>query len=108
MSGGGAVSIDNIRFQYNSLASEGAGGVAMAVAGAAINVADRLAAENAELRKRVPPDGWVAVPPQPTREMITAAMQAPCVGHPETGNPTMDSIYRAMLAAAPKGDTNVE
>ena len=48
------------------------------------------------------PEGWKLVPMDPTKEMFDAAFDAPCIGHPETSGQSYDSIYKAMLAAAPE------
>jgi hypothetical protein len=44
------------------------------------------------------PDGWVAVPVEPTQEMISVAIARGCAGDYNEG------IWAAMLAAAPKVD----
>lgn len=48
------------------------------------------------------PKGWKLVPVEPTDKMLDAAMNAPAYGHPETAVPSMSSIYRSMLRAAPE------
>jgi hypothetical protein len=43
------------------------------------------------------PEGWVAVPEEPTHEMILAGVRLPG----PHGTAVVEAIYRAMLAAAP-------
>lgn len=48
------------------------------------------------------PEGYVMVPVEPTDDMQEAGCDVDC---PQDGAPTPYSVYKAMLAAAPKGET---
>jgi len=54
------------------------------------------------------PENCVVVPKEPTEDMVEAGRNTPCI---DTGNYEEDApedyrvVYRAMIAAAPKGET---
>lgn len=58
-------------------------------------------------RGLIVPDGWVAVPREPSVDMVDTAVNhalAIKLGGSETWRTYMTSVYKAMLAAAPKMD----
>ena len=68
----------------------------------------RLTRELAEAKARALPDGWAAVPvaDKITRKMVAAMMDVVFSGREQLGDPTMRSIYRAMLSARPECPPN--
>lgn len=62
-----------------------------------------LRARIAELEARQEPEGWQAVPKEPTPEMENAACEAADNG--KFSGAYLRAIYRAMLAAAPSADS---
>lgn len=49
-----------------------------------------------------PPEGYVLVPVEPTETMLSAGLNAPFRGHPETGGPSLPDMWAAMIAARPE------